>query len=450
MSIDSTRPVHRDAHSPRPSSRPGTCAPVLALTLVLVHVLTFSAFPLPAHAEEPLAFDQALRLAQDRSRQLVAQDAATSAAHQMAAAAGQLPDPTLTVGINNLPINGEDRFSVGRDFMTMRSIGVVQEFTRDDKRQARAARFEREAETAQAGRELSLANLQRDTATAWLDRYYQERMRDVLIAERDEARLQIEAADAAYRGGRGSQVDVFAARSAVAQIEDRLAQTERQVATARTQLARWIGEPAAEALGAAPGMDTTRLDPATLDTQLAHHPELAVMAKQEQMAQADADIAQASKKADWSVALTYSQRGSSYSNMVSINLSVPLEWDPKNRQDRDVAAKLALVEQARALLEEASREHIAQARAMLQEWQSNRDRLTRYDASLIPLAEQRTQAAIAAYRGAAGTLGSVLDARRGDIETRMERLRLEMDTARLWAQLNYLAPADHVAAMPHP
>jgi hypothetical protein len=33
---------------------------------------------------------------------------------------------------------------------------------------------------------------------------------------------------------------VFAARSAVAQIDDRIEQAERQVATARTQLARWM------------------------------------------------------------------------------------------------------------------------------------------------------------------------------------------------------------------
>ena len=62
-----------------------------------------------------------------------------------------------------------------------------------------------------------------------------------------------------------------------------------------------------------------------METQLAHHPELAVMAKQEQMAQADAALAQANKKADWSVELMYSQRGPSYSNMVSIGLSVPLQ-----------------------------------------------------------------------------------------------------------------------------
>src|SRR4030095_15259129 len=97
---------------------------------------------------------------------------------------------------------------------------------------------------AEAARWLALANLQRDTALAWLDRHYRERMREVLIGQRDEAGLQSEAADTAYRGGRGSQADVFAARSAVAQIEDRIAQTEREIAVSKTQLARWVGDAA--------------------------------------------------------------------------------------------------------------------------------------------------------------------------------------------------------------
>ena len=37
----------------------------------------------------------------------------------------------------------------------------------------------------------------------------------------------------------------------------------------------------------------------------------------------------------------FSQRGSAYSNMVSLNVSVPLQWDQKNRQDRELAARLA-------------------------------------------------------------------------------------------------------------
>jgi len=397
-----------------------------------------------------LGFVQALNLAQARSRALAAQDSAVTAAQEMASAAGQLPDPTLKLGINNLPINGEDQFSLTRDFMTMRAVGVMQEFTREDKRQARASRFAREAESAVAGRAVALANLQRDTAQAWLSRYYQERLRALLVSQRDEALLQVEAADTAYRTGRGAQADAFAARSAVAQIEDRMAQSARQLATANTRLARWVGAVTDTATDPLPRMDTVPWSGTELAARLAYHPELAMMEKQEQVAAAEADLARANKKPDWTAEVMFSQRGPAYSNMVSINFSLPLQWDHGKRQDRELAAKLATVEQLRAQREEATRQHLADVQTLLQEWQSNRARITRFDNTQIPLAKERTLAALAAYRGGGGssnggagggTLTAVLEARRMELDTRMERIRLDMETALLWAQLNYLIPA---------
>lgn len=432
---------------PARSRLPGI-SPLIAGSLALI--LNFALPPQSVQATQALTLEQALRLAQERSRQLVAQNATASAARHMAVAAAQLPDPVLKAGINNLPVTGPDPFSLTSDPLTMRSIGVMQEFVRDDKRSARALRFEREAEAAEAARALSLSNLQRDTTIAWLERFYQERLHEALSRQRSEALLQIDAADAAYRGARGSQADVLAARSAAAQVDDRLAQAERQVATATTQLARWIGDAARQPLAGLPDTSQLRLSSEDLGTQLSHHPQITVMARQEAVAQADAQIAQTGKQTDWSVEFMYNQLGPAYANMVSINLAIPLQWDQKNRQDRELLAKLAVVEQLRSEREEATRMHVAEVQAMLQEWQSNRQRLGRYELTLLPLARERVSAALAAYRGGSGTLGAVLEARRGDIETRMERIRLELDTARLWAQLNAMIPAhaDKAPAIP--
>ena len=405
-------------------------------------------FGLGSHAESALTLDQAVRAAQGRSLQLVAQDAAALAARERAVAAGQRPDPVFKAALTNVPIDGPDRFSLTRDFMTMRSVGVMQELTREDKRTARSARFERAAEAAEAGRTLAVAALQRDTAKAWLDRHYLERALEVLQSQRQEATLQIEAADAVYRGGRGSQTDAFAARSAVALIDDEIRKTEQQIATATTRLVRWVGEAGQAPLGAPPAFSEPPINAGTLEAQLPQHPRIALLARQEEVARADAEVAQREKRSDWSVELMYSQRGPAYSNMVSVNLSIPLQIDPKQRQDRELAARLALVEQVRAEREEAMRELTAETLGWLQEWQGNRDRLAHYDDSLIPLAAERTRAALAAYRGGSGPLSAVLDARRMEIFTRLERLRLEMATADLWARLEYLIPAEERVSAP--
>jgi outer membrane protein TolC len=398
---------------------------------------------LPAGAAEaPLTLAEAQRVAVERSRSLAAQDAAVTAAREMAVAAGQLPDPVATVGVNNLPVNGPDAWSFTKDFMTMTNVGVMQEFTRTEKREARAERFQREAEKSLADKTAGIAAIQRDTALAWLDRYYAEAMLAVVAEQSRQARTEIEAAGSAYRAGRGNLADVLAARSALVNLDDRTSELRRRASAARIALARWVGNVADSPLAGTPPIDAIRLDPHTLDADVEQHPQLAVLAKQEALAAADVRAAQANKKADWSVSLMYSVRGPSYSNMISVNLSVPLQWDQTNRQDRELAAKLSLLDQARAEREDMLRARMAELRAMIAEWENDRERSDRYERELLPLAAERTQATLAAYRGAKANLADVLVSRRNEIDVRLQTLQMQMDTARLWAQLNFLVPED--------
>ena len=391
-----------------------------------------------ATAAEALTLAEAQRRAVERSFQLPVQDAAIAASREMALAAGQLPDPVLTLGVDNLPIEGADRFSLTRDFMTMRRIGVMQEITRIDKRRLRAQRFESEAQKSLAEKTAVMASIQRETALAWMERYYAEVLAAEVLQQSSAVRLEIITAESAYRAGRGSQADVFAAHGMLAALEDRNSEFQRRIATATIGLARWIGPNAEVPLSGKPSIDLIRLNMAALDQELAHHPDIAVLSRQMDLASVDARIAQANKTADWSVELNFAQRGPAYSNMVSIGVSVPLQWDQKNRQERELGSRLALVEQARAQRDELLRAHVAEVRTMVQEWENGRERLARYQREIIPLTGERTRAALAAYRGGKASLSDWLSARRGEIDSRIESLQLERETARLWAQLNYL------------
>jgi outer membrane protein TolC len=422
--------VHSHLAAPAASRR-------LTFSAVLLGLLQWS---VAVAGDTLLTLPEAQHLAVARSRQLVAHDSAVTAARDMAIAAGQLPDPVATLGINNLPVNGPDQFSLTRDFMTMTSVGVTQELTRSEKREARAERFERDAERSLAERVASVAAIQRDTALAWLDRYYAEAMQTVIAEQSRQAQAEIAAAEGEYRAGRGNLADVLAARSALVLLDDRASEVDRKVSAAKIALARWIGNDADARLMGKPAIDVIRLDPSTLETHLNHHPELAVLAKKEEVAAAEVRVAQANKKADWSVALTYSQRGPAYSNLISVNVSVPLQWDQTNRQDREVAAKLALLDQARAEREDMLQAHSAELRATIAAWKNDRERRARYERDILPLAAERTQASLAAYRGSKASITDVLLARRGEIDVRLQALQLEMDTAHLWAQLNFLFP----------
>ena len=391
-------------------------------------------------SEGALTLAQAQRLAVLRSRQLAGIDSAAAASRDMAVAAGQLPDPVLKLGVDNLPVSGGDRFSLGNDFMTMRRVGIAQELTRSDKRHWRAESYARTADKAAAEKAVTTAAIERDTAIAWLERYYGEEAVKLIADQALQAKQAIEAAEGAYRGGRGSQADVLAARGALAMIGDRASEAERRLRKAKTALARWIGADADLPLDGAPDIDAIPLEPARLEAQLAHHPQLAVLGRQEDIAQAEAKLAEAGRRADWSVEVAFQQRGPAYSNMISVGVSVPLQWDRNQRQDRELAAKLALADQAKAEREEGLRMHLAETQTMIDDWTSGRERIARYQRELLPLAGARTQAVLSAYRGGKASLADLLAARSNETDVNLQAVQLQMDTARAWAQLNFLVP----------
>jgi outer membrane protein TolC len=304
----------------------------------------------------------------------------------------------------------------------------MQELTSSDKRRWRAARFEREAARSVAAAEALASAIRRDTAIAWLERYYLERMAAELAQQATLARDEIVAAEAAYRGGQGSQAALLDARAALLALEDRATDLRLQLRNAAIMLARWSGEAVDVALAGEVATDRLDIDPSTLEAALEHHPEVAVLARQAEVAQAEASLARADRRLDWSVEVALQQRGPGYPGMVSFGVSVPLQWDRARRQDRELSARLATASQAQAERDEAVREHAA-------------ERIARFEQAVLPLASARTEAVLASYRGGKAGLADVLAARRGESEQRLQLLQLERDNARAWAQLNYIQPA---------
>jgi len=165
-----------------------------------------------------------------------------------------------------------------------------------------------------------------------------------------------------------------------------------------------------------------------------------VLSRAKEIAESEARLAKANKKADWSVELAYSQTGPAYANMVSIGLSIPLQWNQKNLQDRELSAKLALVGRTQAERQERLRALTAETRSRIIEWSSGRERYQRYQRELIPLAMDRMVALRSAYRGDKASLAEVLAAHRNVIDVRIQALELAADIDRLWAQLNFIFP----------
>ncbi len=394
-----------------------------------------------SHAAPLLSLAEAQRIAAADAPQVDAQAATLRAAQQASLGAGELADPKLIIGIDNIPTDGADRFNLTRDFMTMRKIGFMQDFTREEKLKLRGDRALAEVQKESAILALSQFNLRRDVALAWIERYFAERQLDLLRTLARESELQVATADATLAGGKGQAADPFAARLAVAQLADRMIDAGRNIARARANLARWIGTaPAQQPLDAAPAFDQLLHLNQVLTGNLETHPSLGMYAPLQAIANGEMKLADAAKRPDWTLEVAFAQRGPAYSNMLSIGVRIDLPIFQSRRQDPALASKVAQVEQVRAQAEDARRAHAAEIEAMLADWNAARSRLQRYASALLPLASERTVVALASYRGGKGDLAPVLDARKGEIEIRMNQLQTEAELARAWAQLNFLLP----------
>ncbi len=387
-----------------------------------------------------LSLQEAVGLASARSANAETSRASVQAANEMAVAAGQLPDPVVKLGVNNVPLNQSDQFSLTRDFMTMRSISVMQAFTRSDKRRAEVNRYEAEAAAAEARRNVGLAEVQRNAVTAWLDRWYAEQTESLLGHHGHPLELARQAAMAAYRSGRGTRADVLAVDLELQKLHDRQDENRTAIEMAMVNLERWIGPAARRPLGDRPPLEVPQSAQRLAADAFDAVPEVAAAQRDVALAETAIRAAAEAKKPDVTVELMYSQRGSAYSNMGSLNVSFPVPWDQANRQDREVAAKLAQAQEARAKSEILRRNTEAMVAARLAELRRNLERLKRYDETTLPLANAQADAALTAYRANAGSLSAVAEANHRAIDTAQERLALEAKTARLWADLAFLAP----------
>jgi outer membrane protein TolC len=404
-----------------------------------------------AASEPVLSLHEAVQVATGRALSPAAATATAQAARERAVAAAQRPDPVLRLSLDNVPVEGADRFSTTRDFMTQRSISLMQTFTRDEKRNARAERYEREAQAALAVRSLRIATVQRDTAIAWFERRAVEQRRVLLQQLLSEGQRQIEAAEAALRGARAVPADLITMRDALAQLEQAQLDVDAELSNARRTLARWTGHDVPESLANSPSLAQHPPAAAHVAEGLARHPDLLRLTAAAAQADAEAEVARTEREPDWSAELMFSQRGSRYADMVSIGVSLPLPWDRPQRQDRELAARLAQAEALRAEREELVREYLAQTESWIEAWRAGLARLALIDRDRAPLAQQRIDAALAAYRGGQASLSAVLDARRAALALQMERIDIELQTARLWARLEFLIPHDTtVTAAPAP
>lgn len=386
-------------------------------------------------AEPRLALAEAVRLALENQPLLAERSAAVESTRHSAAAAGELPDPRLTLGLANVPGNG---LSLTEEAMTTASIGIEQGIPGGDKRRLNAERARLETERSYAELEDSRRAVARDAALAWLGWYQPSQAKSLLHGLQREAQKELEWQRIALGVGKSSLQQVLAVQGTLDLLHDREAELDHQGAAAQAELARWIGAAARRVADELPQPATQPELPA-LRERLASHPRLASLDKALAAAQADVALAREAVKSDWSLGASYGLRSAGRSDLISLQVTRDLPLFPENRQNRQVAAKQALLEQARAQREDRLRSLSAELEKTYVEWHAAGERIAWFDSAVLPHAAQRVEAALAAYQAVQAGLAAVLEARRAELEARLQRLALRVAQEKARVQLQYFA-----------
>jgi outer membrane protein TolC len=385
--------------------------------------------------EAAVTLDAALQSAADRNTTIQAAQASVNASSQAAVRAGQLPNPTLAAGIDNLPINGPQGFTIGQNELTMRRIGIAQEWVSSDKRQLRSDLANQVVDRERSGYLGQLVNVRQQTAMAWLNAAYAKQAAVLQQALVDHMVHELAATQASYRGARASAADVVQAQLMLAQTQDDLLKARQTVQTALIGLSRWTASAVTDVAGDPP---EPRSIVASLPPEQLRQvqPALVTASADIRVADADTAVASSNRSPNWSWNLSYLQ-GGGHASFVSVGVSIPLPINRKNVEDRDVSEKGELATKARLIYEDTQRQVQADIETLSATLASGRERIANLKQTLLPAAEQRVSLAMAAYSTGTGTLADIFAARCAQLDARLQVLVLQRDVSLTWAQLEY-------------
>lgn len=390
----------------------------------------------------PVSLPQALVAAQGYSAELSASRHQINALENRADSAMQLPDPKLKFGIENLPVGGSNDQRFTREGMTMERIGIMQDYVSSSKRERKADTLRAESRQVAANGQSIRAQLQRDAAQAWMELAIGNETVKQLKALVDESQRQIGVQRGGVSSGSALPASVLDARLTLISMQDKLTEAERDVQLARTRLSQLTGIDQPEILGAIPPVSELPAD-ATQADSISQHPEVLQARREAEVAQAKSSESAIAALPDIGVEVYYGRRADNYDDLAGVMVTVDLPLFTASRQDKDHAADQSMAMESNDRLAQLIRTHQAQLTTLLAQYQAASTLWQRQKNDVVPLQQQRVSVIQAQYRAGKSSLNDVLEARRSLLDSQIAQRNAELDVARYWVALRYLAPQEN-------
>ena len=159
-----------------------------------------------------LSFAEAREIAEQQSPRVSAQRLQIDAVESAQKAAGTLPDPKLSVGLENLPISGMDRWSLTRESMTGQRLALMQEVPNQAKRAAKVASAQARVERERAALVLQRLQIRQELGLAWIAAQAVEQREQLLTELLAENQRRQDSLPARVAGGSAQAGDLLAAQ----------------------------------------------------------------------------------------------------------------------------------------------------------------------------------------------------------------------------------------------
>jgi outer membrane protein, heavy metal efflux system len=330
---------------------------------------------------------------------------------RMAAAAavpsqvGSLPDPRVTVGAVNVPV---DTFAFDQEPMTQLLVGVTQSMPFPGKLGLRRQMAESEAAAAVESMQEAQLRLVRDVRSTWWEIFYLDRAADTIARNRELLGQLVDVARVKYEVGRGLQQDVLLAQVELARLHDLAVQIDGMRATTAARMNALLAQPS-ETLLVLPATAGTALpevpDQAQLEAQ-AEESRAWIAQAQHQLDAAGAAQELASKEyfPEFGLSVNYGLRqgsnldGSKRADFASVMLSFSVPVFASSKQHELVAQRRAeRAARERALADVRNGVH-ADIAAALADYRRVREELTLLDTGILPQTGQAVASMLAGYQ----------------------------------------------------
>jgi len=398
-------------------------------------------------AQNELSLEQAVSRAVIDDEWIIANELIELSLSQESISAGQLPDPRMSVGLSNMPL---DTFNLNQEPMTQLRIGINQTFPRGDTLALQQRQKMQQSEINPYLRDNRKANIAVQVSILWLNTFLAQQSIELIQNDRELFEQLVDLTGVRYSSAAGlaRQQDLVRSELELTRLDDRLAMLRQLQNTNKQKLSQWLPY---QLLGKSLSSVTPDIEPPTTRlTSLgqatdffANHPTVRAHDKRIQIAQTKVSLTQQSLKPAYSVGASYGYRdnapmGRQRADFISLDLSFDIPYFTEKRQKPKIRASrytASARQTERILLFKELFSNYQQANAQLDVLD---ERKILFEDVLLDQMNDLTETTLSAYTADEGDFEEVMRAYIGELNAKIELLEIDVERQKVISRLNYL------------